>query len=82
MKLPQIVQMDPIPVGANPFNHDAYNMGVQVSGAWTAMYDKHIGDVDPAYIIMVNSKTGQRFKLLFNADNDHSDLMHVLCVAR
>jgi hypothetical protein len=82
MKLPQMIQMDPLPADCNPFQHDLYSMGVQVSGRWTAMFDKHVGEEDPAYIIMVNTRTGQRFKLLFDANKDHQESMSNLISAR
>lgn len=33
---------------------------------------------DPSYIIMVNQKTGQRFKMVFKFDRDDGDLMNAL----
>lgn len=80
-RLPLIIEMKSIPPDSNPFHHDAYNMGCAVSGPWMAMFAEHAGHVqdlstypagrkdewypDPEYIIMVNCRTGQRFKLYF-----------------
>lgn len=73
-KLPVVEAMPSIPAESNPFHYDHYNMGSQLSGAWMAMYNKHAGHVqgkenvwydDPDYIIFVNQRTGQRFRLTF-----------------
>jgi hypothetical protein len=71
-KLPEIEAMSSFPANANPFHYDHGNMGCNVSGGWYAMYNEHAGTDrdgkpyrDPKYIIMVNSRTGQRFRLNF-----------------
>jgi len=88
MKLPTMTAMEPLPPNSNPFHHDLYNMGSEVSGAWMAMYSEHSGfkkdhnkteeeraagepvwNPDPRYIIFVNQRTGQRFRLDFEHDN-------------
>lgn len=33
---------------------------------------------DPSYIIFINKKTGQRFKMVFKFDKDHGDLMNAI----
>lgn len=33
---------------------------------------------DPSYIIMINQRTGQRFKMVFKFDRDNGDLMNAL----
>jgi hypothetical protein len=70
--LPTIETMAPFPENSNPFNYDYYNMGCEVSGGWLAMYNEHSGIdfggkrfPEPKYIILVNSRTGQRFKINF-----------------
>lgn len=82
--LPVLVPMDPIPVGSNPFSADLYHMGCNVSGSWMAMFDQHAGSEypDPSYIIMVNTKTGQRFKMVFKFDKDDGDFMNAILRAR
>lgn len=37
-----------------------------------------IWNPDPSYIIMINQKTGQRFKMVFKFDRDDGDLMNAL----
>jgi len=76
--LPVLVPMEPIPAGSNPYHHDLYHMGCDISGNWEAMFDKHVGDIDPSYIIMINKKTGQRFKMVFKFNKDHGDLMNAV----
>jgi hypothetical protein len=82
--LPTVEAMDPIPPYANPFHHDQFNMGCDVSGPWMAMFREHAGhkqphnfteedklsslpvfNPDPQYVIFVNQRTGQRFRLVF-----------------
>ncbi len=94
-KLPNIVELKAFPENCNPFQHDAYNMGCQVSGAWTAMFNQHCGykqdhnlteeeraagkpvwNQDPKYIIMVNCRTGQRFRLEWDLAGDITDGMN------
>lgn len=69
---PTLDYMAPFPAESNPFHYDHSNMGCAVSGGWYAMYNQHAGNnldgkpyPDPKYIVMVNSRTGQRFKLVF-----------------
>lgn len=79
--------MDSLPPNNNPFQHDHWNMGCDISGAWVAMFSEHDGLKqehnltaeekvrraagepifydDPKEIILVNQRTGQRFKLDF-----------------
>ena len=98
--LPVVVPMEPLPANCNPFRHDLFHMGCEVSGAWLAMFSGHAGlkqehnysdhdkeakargesvwNDDPSYIIMINQKTGQRFKLVFKFDRDDGDLMNAL----
>ena len=58
-------QMSPIPVNGNPFNHDLYNMGVDIGINITVMYEAY--DKQPAkYLIVVNKETGERMRLVFD----------------
>lgn len=73
--LPAIVEMESLPPHCNPFHYDSFNMGTDISGGWIAMYREHFGTdregkpyPDPTYIILVNSRTGQRFRLDFAKD--------------
>lgn len=63
-------ELDPFPENCNPFHHDSWRMGTQVSGGWWAMYDQHPGVnregdpyPEPETLILVNSRTGRRFEL-------------------
>ena len=42
-KLPKMEALSASPPDNNPFNHDHFNMGVEVSGAWMVMTDQHAG---------------------------------------
>lgn len=46
--LPRIEALESLPPNCNPFNHDHYHMGCNLSGAWMAMYDQHYG-IKPDY---------------------------------
>lgn len=80
----KVIPLRPYPPNCNPMQHDLFNMGVKVTGAWMALTSEHAGIKqdhnkteeekaskdpvfydDPKSIIMVNCKTGARFKLIF-----------------
>jgi hypothetical protein len=51
----------------NPFHHDAYHMGMSFSKNVLIMMANH--DTESAkYMILINTKTGERVKLLFPED--------------
>ena len=56
----QVQAMQPIPANANPFQHDAFNMGAKVGDDWMAMYGGHDNN---EYIILVHLPTGQRLRV-------------------
>ena len=41
--LPILTPLPNLPPYNNPFQHDHFRMGAEVSGAWLAMFDKHAG---------------------------------------
>jgi hypothetical protein len=41
--LPTVKELPPFPPYSNPFHHDAFNMGCDISGPWMAMYREHGG---------------------------------------
>lgn len=60
--------MDDIPANANPFLFDPISMGTDISRAWTFMMQCGAdGQLRLAY--MVNTKTGQRFRLNVEAED-------------
>jgi len=55
-----------IPPEANPFHHDAFNMGTDLARGWMAMhagFDNKESPFAMEYIILVNTRTGQRFRI-------------------
>lgn len=59
-------EVPPIPAGANPFRHDAYHMGTSLTRGWIVMHegpDRKESPVPLRYMILVNTRTGQRIKL-------------------
>lgn len=64
-------QMERIPVDANPFNHDFSHMGTPLVRGWTVMHEGFDRKDDPMplkYIIMVNTRTGNRVKIVLPQD--------------
>ena len=50
------------PPNSNPFNHDAYHMGTTIGTNCTIMMSNH-SDKECEYIIVNNTKTGERLKI-------------------
>lgn len=63
------VDMESIPVGANPFLHDHWSMGTQLVRGWWAMHDGYDSKDDPTgqyaltHLYLYNSRSGQRVRL-------------------
>lgn len=53
-------KLDSFPPNSNPFSHDSFRMGTEVSRDIMAMYPKQ--DNSP-YIILVHIPTGKRIKI-------------------
>ena len=49
----------------NPFLSDLFNMGTQIGTNCTVMYGKHTNE-RCAYLIVVNTETGERIRVTFN----------------
>lgn len=63
----KIKEMNPIPAGENPFQHDFYNMGTRVGNNVVVMYDQHT-DRHADYIIVVDMTTGERIRIELAAE--------------
>lgn len=50
-----------IPKGSNPFNHDLWRMGANLTDSYMAMFNT--GEKPTEHLILVNQDTGQRFEL-------------------
>lgn len=72
--------MSPIPAGSNPFHHDLFHMGMYIGDNLCIMYSSHsIND----YIIVINTQTGERTKLILNAEtadkaSNFADVMNMI----
>lgn len=67
--LPKIEELSPYPIGANPFNIDHYHMGTDLVRGWIIMHPGFDNKKSPQplpYLEMVNTRTGQRFKVTFD----------------
>lgn len=60
----QINKMENILPGSNPFLHDTYNMGTKLGTNLTVMF-QNFEDQEAPYLIVVNTETGERVKLVF-----------------
>lgn len=60
----RVEKLSPIPAGENPFLHDAYNMGRYIGKNLLLMQGNHDNE-ECKYIILVNQKTGERVRLIF-----------------
>ena len=59
-------ELSPIPAGANPFHHDESHMGTELVRGWVAMHQGYDRKDDPMalpYIILVNTRSGQRIQV-------------------
>ena len=57
-----IAKREPFPAGANPFDHDYYNMGTKIGRDLMIMYDCHSNE-ETEYVILVHMPTGQRVRV-------------------
>lgn len=67
-QLPTVEHMDPIPAHSNPFHYDSFNMGTDIPGGLTVMHAGFQRKESPRpvqYLIIVNNRTGQRMRILF-----------------
>ncbi len=68
---PKIVPLENLPANNNPFHHDQFRMGTDVSGAWTAMYSEFAG-LKQEHNMTDEEKLLQKCgSLIFNDDPDH-----------
>lgn len=62
-----VEKMPSIPAGANPFHHDASLMGTNISRGWILMHSGEFGEHGHDFMYLVNTITGQRIGLGFEA---------------
>lgn len=56
-------EIEAIPAGANPFHHDAWRMGADLTESYLAMFNS--GEKPTKHMVMCNRETGQRFMFEF-----------------
>ena len=64
--VPTIIEVPGIPANSNPFHYDEYHMGTDLVRGWMVMhpgFDRKENPQPLNYIILVNQRTGQRFKV-------------------
>lgn len=58
-----------IPADANPFHYDEWNMGTNLTRDWVIMHPGYDRKEEPRsldYMVLVNTRTGQRIRLDLN----------------
>lgn len=56
--------LEPIPVGGNPFHYDLFRMGTELVRGWMIMHEGNSDQGTPLrYLILINRNTGQRLQL-------------------
>jgi hypothetical protein len=70
-------KMEPIPPGSNPFHHDLFNMGQQIGKDLMLMFSNH-SDEECKYLILVNTKTGERTKIVIEEENFSEAMNNIL----
>lgn len=63
----EVTPMDTIPSG-NPFHHDALRMGWTIGTNVTVMFE-HFDSERQAYVVIVNTETGERIRVTFDHFN-------------
>lgn len=64
-----VEKMEPIPVGANPFRHDSMSMGTPLVRDFVVMHPGYDSKESPhpiGWIYLVNTRTGNRVKILID----------------
>ena len=66
------------PPGENPFCHDHFNMGQTMGKNVTVMFGNHSSE-EMGYLIVVNTRTGERIKITFeDAVDPHKDFQDLM----
>jgi len=59
----EMVPMEPIPAGENPYDHDHFNMGARIGSNLTVMF-ACFETQKCGYLTLVNTETGERVRIL------------------
>lgn len=65
-RLTRILMLSRIPANSNPFHFDGYHMGTDLVRGWTVMHEGYDHKEAPqplTYLILINTRTGKRFRL-------------------
>jgi hypothetical protein len=68
-RLPTVHHDFPIPPNSNPFHYDSFHMGTPLVRGWMVMHEGHDRPEEPRdlqYIVLINTRTGQRIRVRFN----------------
>lgn len=68
-RLPTAYHDLPVPPNSNPFHYDSYHMGTPLVRGWMVMHegtDLPEAPRELTYVILINTRTGQRIRLHFN----------------
>lgn len=64
--IPKVEPLPSYPQNCNPFHHEPILMGTQLVRGWVAMHEGYDRPEEPQplnFVILVNTRTGQRFKV-------------------
>ena len=70
---PTISEIEHIPANSNPFHYDSWSMGTDLTRGWMVMHPGFDNKDDPqplGHCILVNTRTGQRFRVELNDSID------------
>ncbi len=76
--VPVLSMMDPIPPGANPFNHDMMSMGTDLTRGWIVMHPGFDNKEEPMgmpWLYLVNTRSGERFRIELNHIPEAEELL-------
>jgi hypothetical protein len=59
----EVKPMEPIPPGANPYDHDWYRMGNAIGGVDSELHAMYL-DFNPRAFVLVDTRSGQRWMIL------------------
>lgn len=68
----KIAELPAFPAKSNPFNHDAYHMGTPIGNNCYIMHSCHTTE-ECEYLIIINTTTGERLKVLLNGTKVDQD---------
>tara|TARA_R110002012_G_C11213093_1_gene561481 strand:+ start:8 stop:331 length:324 start_codon:yes stop_codon:yes gene_type:complete len=73
----EVKTLDSFPPNSNPFHHDMFHMGLEIGKDLLMMYQNHAHE-DMRYMILVDTKTGDRLQINLLRDGEDAELERAL----